>query len=175
MSNLMRKPVRIGKYTIPALLLLSLIIGTVSATVYVVLQFTASVTVQANPKVSFYQWATKTKKNTFTETFNIFPSIKTIDDNATHGIFCDDTASHICYLRINGMTNSANIQTVYVKLVGTAVEITWNSGGTLPTSWVQFTAAAGAKYTILVEVTATSGATVGQASAITFDMKVENP
>jgi len=174
MSRLTRRSVRIGKYTIPALLLLALVTGTVSATVYVVLQFTASVTVQANPKVSFYRWGTGTKQNTFTETFNIFPSIKTVDDNATYGIFCDDTASHVCNLRITSITNSANIGTVYVKIVGTAVEITW-TGGTLPTSWVQFTAAAGVKYTIWIEVTATSGATVGQTSAITFEMKVENP
>jgi len=178
MSRLMSRPVRIGKYSIPALLLLALAVGSVAATAYVILQFTATVTVQSNPKVSFYEWATLSKRNTFNYAFNIFPSVKTVEENATHGIFCDDTVSHTCYLRISGITNSANVQIAYVKVynaTNTIVTITWNNGESLPQSWTMFTAGAGKKYSIWMEVTATAGATVGQSSVITVDMKVEQP
>lgn len=177
MTRLMRKPVRIGKYSVPALILLALAVGTVSAAVYVILQFTATVTVQQYPKVTFWEWATSTKKNTFDESFNIFPDIKSVNENASHGIFCDDTVSHTCYLRISDITNSGNIQTVYLKVYdgGTALEITWNYGEGLPTTWTQFTVGPGAKYSIWMEVTGNSTASVGTSSVITLDMKVENP
>jgi len=175
MSRIVGKRVRIGKYAVPALLLLALTVGTAAAAVYVILQFTTTVTVKANPAVCFYEWATVTKKNSFSETFNIFPSVKTVDDNATHGIYNWQTSGRVAYLRIFSITNSGNVQRVYMKVVGTTVEITWNSGDALPTSWTSFTAAAGTKYTIWIEVTATSTATVDTSSVITFDMKVENP
>lgn len=174
----MAKRVRIGKYAVPALLLLTVIIGSVAAVAYVVLRFTVTSTVQANPKVCFYEWATATKKNNFNYAFNIFPALKTIEENATHGIYSWDTVSHTCYLRISGITNSANIQTAYIKVYKdavTVVAITWNSGDPLPQTWISFTASANTKYTIWIEVTATSGATVGQSSVITVEMKVENP
>jgi len=178
MSRLIRRPVRIGKYSIPALLLLALAVGSVAATAYVILQFTATVTVQSNPKVSFYEWATLSKKNTFNYACNIFPSVKTIEENATHGIFCDDAVSHTCYLRISGITNFANVQIAYIKVYnasGTIVAITWNNGESLPQSWTVFTAGAGKKYSVWMEVTASAGAVPSSSSVITVDMKVENP
>ena len=175
MGLIMGEKLRIGKYTIPALLLLALIVGTAAAAVYVILQFTATVTVQANPAVSFYEWATDPKKNTFDETFNIFPDVKTINDNATHAIYNWETSNRTAHLRISSITNSGNIQKVNMTLVGTAVGLVWNSGDSLPTSWVTFTATAGTKYTIRIEVTATGTASVGTTSVVTFEMKVEQP
>lgn len=179
MSRFVSKHVRIGKYSVPALILLAIAVGSVAAVAYAVLQFTLSATVVANPKVCFIKWADGTKANTFSQSFNIFPSIKTIDENASYGIWSWDTvATHVASLRISGITNSANVQTVYLKVynsTATVVTITWNSGDALPTSWTSFTAAINTKYTIWFEVTATSGATVGQTSVITVDMKVENP
>lgn len=171
-------PLRIGKSSVPALLLLSLIVGSAFAAAYVVMQFTLTATVQANPKVCFIKWADGTKANTFDYAVNIFPTVKTIDENITYGIWNWDTLAHTTNLRIASITNSGNIATVtvYVKLDGTTVAtITWSTGGSLPTSWISFSATASMKYTIWMEITATSGATVGQTSVIKLDMKVENP
>lgn len=178
MSRFVRSHIHIGKYSVPALILLMLTIGSVVAVAYAVLQFTLSATVVANPKVCFIKCADSTKANSFSQSFNIFPTINTIDENATYGIWNWDTAAHTTSLRISGITNSANIQTItiYVKLGVTSVAtITWSSGGSLPTTWVSFSAAASTKYTIWFEVAGTSGATIGTTSVITVDMKVENP
>ena len=174
----MGKPMRIGKYSVPALLLLALAITSVAAVAYVVMQWTITATVAANPKVCFIKWADSTKANTFNYNVNIFPSIKTIDENLTYGMWNWDTAVHTTSLRISSITNSGNIATVtiYVKLgVTTVATVTWSSGDSLPTSYVSFSTDASTKYTVWTEVTATSGAVVGQTSVITVDMKVENP
>jgi len=178
LKRLLGKPLRIGKYSVPALLLLSIVIGSVAAVAYVVMQFTLTATVQANPKVCFIRWSDSTKANTFNYAVNIFPSLKTIDENVTYGIWNWDTTAHTTSLRIETITNSGNIAsiTIYIKLgVTTVATITWSTGGSLPTSWVAFSAAASTKYTIWMEITAASGAVVGQTSVITLDMKVENP
>jgi len=172
----MGKPISIGKYSFPALLLLALTITSVVAVAYVVMQWNITATVAANPKVCFIKWADSTKANSFSDAVNIFPSIKTIDENITYGIWNWDTAAHTTSLRIASISNSGNIAivTVYVKLGATTVAtVTWSTGGTLPTSYVSFSATASTKYTIWMEITATSGATVS--SVITLDMKVENP
>jgi len=178
MNRLKGKPIRIGKYSASALLLVALTIASVAAVAYVIMQWTTTATVAANPKVSFIKWADSTKANSFNYAVNIFPSIKTIDENITYGIWNWDTAAHTTSLRISGITNSGNIATVtiYVKLSSTTVAtVTWSTGDSLPTTFVDFSAAASTKYTIWAEVTATSGAVVGQTSVITVDMKVENP
>jgi hypothetical protein len=171
MSRLMHRSVRIGKYTIPALLLLALVTGTVAATVYVVLTFNASLTVQANPRVSFYNWTAAAKVNTFTESFNIFPSVTTINTNASCGIY--SLTAGTSYLRISSISTPGNIQEVNMTIVGTAVQVLWTSGGGLPTSWQTFSTSADTYYTIWIEVEAKAGAT--GSSDITFEMKVENP
>jgi len=178
MQYSMRRKLHIGKYTVPTLALLALMIGSVAAIAYVVLQFAATVTVVANPKVAFVEWATNSKKNTFNYAVNVFPSIKTIDENITNGVWNWDTVAHTSYLRVQGITNPSNVQVVYLKVYNgttTVVTVTWNSGETLPQSWTTFTAAANSKYTIWMEVTAASGAVVGQASVVTVEMKVESP
>jgi len=167
----MRRSARIGKYTIPVLLLVALVTGTVAAVVYVVLTFNASLTVQANPRVHFYNWTAAAPVNTFTESFNIFPGVTTINTNASCGIYA--TASGTCELRISSISTPGNIQEVNMSIVGTAVQVLWTSGGGLPTSWQTFSPAATTYYTIWIEVEAKAGAT--GSSAITFEMKVENP
>jgi hypothetical protein len=166
----MHKSVRIGKYTIPALLLVALVTGTVAATVYVVLTFNASVTVQDNPRVCFYNWTATDKVNTFTESFNIFPSVKTVNDNASCGIY--SATAGTSKLRISAITSSGNIDKVNMTVVGEAVEVVW-TGGSLPTTWQTLTTSDDTYYTIRIEVTADSGAS--GSSGITFEMKVENP
>ena len=170
MSRLMHKSVRIGKYTIPALLLLALVTGTVAATVYVVLTFNASLTVQANPRVCFYNWTSAAKVNTFTESFNIFPSVTTINTNASCGIY--SATAGTSYLRISSITYDGNIQKVNMTVDG--VSVVWNYGETLPQpSWQTFATSDDTYYTIRIEVEAKSGAS--GSSDITFEMKVENP
>lgn len=165
---------RIGKYSVPVLILLALTLGTVIAATYIVVEFTSTITVEANPKVCFIEWITDNKKNRFDYTVNIFPSIKTSDKNITYGLYNWDTVAHMANLRISNITNSANIERLYMRIYdsGTLLELTWTTQ-TLPTGWITFSAAASTKYTIQMNVTAASDAVIGQSSVITAEIKVE--
>jgi hypothetical protein len=163
-----------------ALLITSLLIATVSAAAYVALQWTTTTTVVANPTVCFIKWSDDSKQNTFDYAVNIFPSIKTIDENITHGVWNWDTASHVAYMRWYLLTNSGNIASLNVTVYNSTTTIYsqyWSSVPSFPTEWVQFNPSpmANGKYAIWIEITATSGATPGQQSVFTFEMKVENP
>ena len=161
------------------LLITSLLIATVSATAYVTLQWTNTATVAANPKVCFFAWsAPTTKLNTFDYAVNIFPSVKTIDENITHGVWNWDTTSHVTSMRWYSLTNSGNIASLNVTVYNSTTTIYtqyWTSVPTLPTGFVQFSPSpmADGKYAIRIEITATSGAS--GSSVFTFEMKVENP
>jgi len=162
-----------------ALLITSLLIATVSAAAYVNLQWTMTATVAANPKVCFFAWsAPTTKLNTFNYAVNIFPSVKTIDENITHGVWNWDTASHVTSMRWYSLTNSSNIANLNVTVYNSTTTIYtqyWSSVPSLPTGFVQFSPSpmAGGKYAIRIEISATSGAS--GSSVFTFEMKVENP
>jgi hypothetical protein len=162
------------------LLMSSLLIATASAVAYVTLQWTTTATKQDYPKVCFVQWsAPTTKLNTFDYAVNIFPSVKTVDENITHGIWNWDSSSHSVSMRISSITNQAtNIQsiTTYVKTmdgVTTKITVSFTDGGSLPTTYQTFTADAITYYLIWTEITAKSGAT--ESSVITYELKVENP
>ena len=161
------------------LLITSLLIATVSAAAYVNLQWTMTATVVANPKVCFFAWsAPTTKLNTFDYAVNIFPSVKTIDENITHGVWNWDTASHVVYMRWYSLTNSSNIASLNVTVCNSTTTIYsqyWSSVPSFPTGFVQFSPSpmADGKYMIWIEITATSGAS--GSSVFTFEMKVENP
>ena len=165
---------RIGKYSVPVLTLLALALGTVIAATYIVVEFTSTITVEANPKVCFLEWITGNKKNGFDYAVNIFPSLKTSDKNITYGLYNWDTVAHTCNLRIFNITNPANIERFYMRIYdsgGTLIEITWTTQ-TLPTDWVTISPAGSSKYTIQMNITATSDAVIGQSSVITVEMKV---
>lgn len=178
MNFLKSRKVQISKYSIPLLALIAAGMTVVLALVYVILQFTSTVTVVANPKVSFYNWSTEAKANTFSYDFDIFPSVRTIDENITYGVFCDDTSAHTCYIRVQSLTNAGNIDylncTIY-NSTSTILSQKWTGTdiSSLPTPWETFTAAAGCKYAIWWEVNATS--TASGSSTFTMEMKVENP
>ena len=161
------------------LLITSLLIATVSATAYVTLQWTMTATVAANPKVCFFAWsAPTTKLNTFDYAVYIFPSIKTIDENITHGVWNWDTELHVTSMRWYSLTTPANIANLNVTVYNSTTTIYtqyWSSVPTLPTGFVEFSPSpmADGKYTIWIEITATSGAS--GSSVFTFEMKVENP
>jgi hypothetical protein len=161
------------------LLMSSIIIATVSATAYVNLQWTTTATAETNPKVCFFAWASPdTKLNTFDYAVNIFPSIKTVDENITHGIWNWDTTGHTVYIRIYSISNQSDISsiTTYVKTqdgATTKATVTWSGGGSLPTTPVSFSAEGQTRYLIWTEITASSSAS--GSCTITYELKVENP
>lgn len=177
MVNLLSKKVRIGKHSIPLIALLSLIlVGSVLAVAYVTLQFSITTTTQLYPKVTFYQWSTPQKVNTFDYSLNFFASVKTIDVNATYGIFNDDSASHQCNLRIYSLINIANIASLRIKIydgTNTILDKTWTDFGSLPTASESFTTAANTKYSIWIEVT--GAASPSGSSVFTLELMENNP
>ena len=172
MNSILRKKVQVGKYSIPLLPLLLLTVGSVVvATVYITLQFTITMNTQPYPKVTFWEWSTSQKKNTFDYSVNIFAGIKTVDENITHGIFNDDSAQHQCYLRIKSLNNPANIAKLKITIynsTNTILTKEWTEFVTLPTSWENFTTAANAKYAIWIEITTGSPSESG-----TFEIEVK--
>lgn len=176
--NLKDRKIRVKGYSISALLLIILVAsaGIVFAVAYVALEMTNTATVVANPKVCFVKWSDNSKQNTFNYAVNIFPSVKTVDENITHGIWNWDTSNHAVNLRIKSITTSgniANVTTVVKNGTATVITVSWVTSGSLPTTWQPFTALASTKYTLWTEITATSGAS--GSSTITYELKVENP
>jgi len=158
------------------LLIASLLIATVSAAAYVTLQWTTTTSVVANPKVCFIKWSDSSKVNSFDYAVNIFPSIRTIDENITYGITDWDAGTQTVYMRIFSITTNTNIAnvTTLVKDGGTTIiTVSWVTAGTLPTTWQSFSAVGAKNYTIWTEILATSGAT--GSSVITYELKVANP
>jgi len=160
------------------LLISSLLIATVSAIAYVALPWTTTTTVGTYPRICFIKWSDGSQQNTFDYNVSIFPSIKTIDENITHGIWNWDTVSHVAYMRWYSLTNSTNIANLNVTVYNSTTTIYsqyWSTVPSFPTGWIQFDPSpmAGGRYTIWIEITATAGASVG--SLFTFEMKVENP
>lgn len=171
------RKIRVGKFLVPLLLVLLLsITGTALALSYVILQWTTTATVSANPKVCFVKWSDNTKQNTFDYAVYIFPSIKTIDENITYGIWCWDTSAHTVYLRWYSLTNPTNIASLNITIYNSATTIytkLWSSVPSFPTAWESFNTDADTKYTIWMEITASSSAS--GTSTFTFELKVENP
>jgi hypothetical protein len=160
------------------LLISSLLIASVSAAAYVTLQWQATATVSANPKVCFIQWSNGQKANTFSYSVNIFPSIKTVDENVSYGIWVDDDQTHTVYFRLAGHnTNTTDIAKLNYTIWNSAEgqKYTYQST-TLDTSWSgPITLSANTKYTIWIEITAGASAGVGHSPTLTFEMKVVNP
>jgi len=174
--NPLGRKVKIAHYHVPLILLLLIVIGTVAAIAYTVYQFNINITVQDHPKVTFWNLSTGQKENTFTYSVTIFPNIKTIDENITHGIFCNDSSDHTCYLRISNVQNPGNIAKLNITIYdssGTVFTKEWTVFSSLPTDWEPFTAGANKKYFIWIEITGALSAS--GTSAITIDMKVESP
>jgi hypothetical protein len=161
------------------LLISSLLIATASAVAYVTLNWTTAATVAANPKACFIRWADGTKANIFTYSVNIFPNVKTVDENITYGIWNDDPSTRTVYFRL--ASENTNITDL------TSLNFTVHNGGQLYTklesnfdnpslAWsTGVTLAANTKYTIWIEIQCPNGAGVGHAPQFTFEMKEENP
>lgn len=171
MKRLMGKRVRIGKYAVPALLLLAITVGTVAAVAYVVLTWTISMTVADNPRVHF--WDGTTAANTMTIYMDIFPSIKTVETDAVWDIRSDDTGD--IYIRVSAMDTSDVTEVTIIAYVtdpaSPLFDETWTAS---TTTWSgPYTTAATTDYNLWIEVTAAGTAT--DPASITVDLKVENP
>ncbi|UCE29795.1 MAG: hypothetical protein JSV85_03530 [Candidatus Bathyarchaeota archaeon] len=158
------------------LILLSLV-GVAYAAAYTILQYTITATVEANPAVTFFQWSTGTKYNTFDYGITIFPSLRTIDENITHGVWDWESGTHTCYIRVESLTNTANIDYLNCTIYNSTTQLVtqkWTDFSTLPTSWSpSFTTMYNFTYTMWIEINATSSAS--GSSVFTMNMEVENP
>ena len=164
------------------LLISSLLIATASAAAYVTLQWTTTATVAVNPKACFIKWDGGTKANTFDYSVNIFPNVKTVDEDITYGVWNNDTAMRNVYFRLSAEnTNSTDVtslnytiynstNTIFTKLYNAFTtgddSDAWSSAVPL---------AVNATYHIWLEIQCASGAGVGHTPQFTFEMKVENP
>jgi hypothetical protein len=161
-----------------ALLITSLLIATVSAVAYVTLQWTVNTTVVANPELCFIKWSNGAAANTFTYSVNIFPNIKTIDENITYGVWnWNTTATKTGYMRLASTnTTTTDVTSINVTITnGTQIYTRKWTDFTIKSWGTSFTAAKNTKYAIWIEIECASTATVGHKPQFTFEMKVENP
>jgi len=181
--SLRKRKIYIGKRAIPLLTLLALMltisVTSVSAVAYVVLNWTTTATVVANPKVCFIKWQDGSKANTFSYSVNVFPNVVTIDENITYGLQNWDGSAHDVYFRLaSENTNTTDIGWLYYKVYngGTLFsknETNFNAPDTAFS--ITYSALANTKYTIWISIGCASGATVGHTPSFTFEVKVENP
>jgi hypothetical protein len=162
-----------------ALLISSLLIATVSAAAYVTLQWTVNMTIVANPGMCFVSWSDgTTKANNFSYSVNIFPNIKTIDENITYGVWnWNTTATKTGYMRLASTnTNTTDVISINVTITNNTQIYTRTWASFSDTSWSNsFTAASDTKYAIWIEIQCASTATVGHTPQFTFEMKVVEP
>jgi hypothetical protein len=161
-----------------ALLITSLLIATVSAAAYVALQWNLNTKVVANPWLCFIKWSNGSKANTFTYSVNIFPNVKTIDENITYGIWnWNTTTTKTGYMRLESTnTTTTDVASINVTITNGTQIYTRKWTDFTDKSWsTSFTAAKNTKYAIWIEIQCTSTATVGHTTQFTFEMKVENP
>jgi hypothetical protein len=171
------RKVKLGRLAISLLLLVVITLtGTVLAIAYVVLQWTATATVTANPSVCFVKWEDNTKHNTFSYAVNIFPSIKTLDENITYGVWNWAAEQRTAYIRWSSLTNPSNIASLNLTIYNATATVYsqyWSSVPTFPTPWSSFNTAPNTKYAMLVIIEAAADAAVGSSSTFMFELMVE--
>ena len=177
MNKLLNRKVRIRNHSIPVLLLvISILVSTALAVAYVTLQFTITANTQSYPKVSFWDWNTSLKTNTFGYSVSLFAGVKTIDENTPYGIFNDDSVAHQCGIRVASLSVPSNIAALKIKIYSGSTSILekeWTSFSSLPTAWESFNTVANTKYSIWIEVT---GATSPSgSSAFSIELTENNP
>lgn len=181
--SLRKRRIHIGKRSIPLLTLLALAltisVASVSAAAYVVLNWTTTATVVANPKVCFIKWQDGSKANTFSYSVNVFPNVVTIDENITYGLQNWDGSAHDVYFRLaSENTNTTDISWMYYKVYngGTLFSKNETDFNAPDTVWsTVYSATATTEYSIWMEIKCASGAGIGHTPSFTFEVKVENP
>lgn len=170
---------KVSRKLLFALLLIPLLVGLAGATAYVILEWQVNMTVTANPKVAFIKWQDSTKHNNFSYSVNIFPNIKTVDPNATFGVWNWDSSAHDIYFRLaSENTNSTDVAWFYYKVYdgGTLFSKNETNFDSPDTAWSSsVSATATTKYTIEVQVKCGSGAGAGHTPQLTLEMRVDNP
>jgi len=163
--------VRIGKYAVPVLLLLTIAVGTVAAAAYVVLTWTMTLPIAEHPRVYFYNEGTTTEANTMDITMNIFPDIKTIDEDAPWDI--RSTGAGDIYIRVSAMdAEVAKVNITAYDGATTLFAIEWTSA---TADWgTGYDTVGTTDFDLWIEVTGATGITTGSAS-VTVDLKVEAP
>jgi len=173
--------VRLGKYAVPVLLLATLAIGTVAAVSYVILTWTMTLTVVANPRVHFYNESETPPAdvaNTMDIAMNIFPDVITIEEDAVWDI--RSTGAGNIYIRVSTMdTNEVAKLKIIAYEDGELASPLFTEEWTGPTTdWIGATAhmTAAADYNLWIEVTGASTATPSPpTTTITLELKVETP
>jgi len=164
--------VRIGKYAIPALLLITLAIGTVAAAAYVILTFTMTLPIAEHPRVYFWNEGTTTEANTFILSMDIFPNVTTIDENATWNI--RSTGAGKIFIRVSAMDSEVDkLNITAYDGATTLFAIEW-TGGTTDWGTGYDTGSGTTDFDLWIEVTGASGISSGTAS-VTVELKVEEP
>jgi len=161
-----------------ALLITSLLIATVSAAAYVALQWNLNTTVVEHPWLCFIKWSDESKANTFNYSVNIFPDIKTIDENITYGVWnWNATVTKTGFIRLaSASAQASDVTSINVTITNGTQIYTRKWTGFTDKSWgTSFTAAKNTKYAIWIEIQCASGAIPGDTPQFTFEMKVENP
>jgi len=175
MVNLLKK-IRMGRYTIPALLLVAIMVGSVIAAAYVVLYWENTFHVKANPDVCFFEWATGTKANSLTFDFDIFPGITTTDENMTYGIGHFGTGAKTPSMRLGGSwgTPGNKIQDIYVEVYNSTHSVYSNVfyEPFAPTDFVPFDLPLyPGKYAIYLEIDCKYDAPVDTTCGIEFQLQ----
>jgi len=160
---------RLGVPALALLLALALTIGTVSATAVLIYEWQLSLTA-ATPKVRFYKWSDQSYADTVTLNYNLYANLWLYDDNAAYGIKNTDSSAHTVYLYIDSISDPSKVENITVRILDGETEmakVTWQGGG-LPTSKVNFDAAANTAYTL--EVWIKGASTV---ASVTVNLKME--
>jgi hypothetical protein len=168
--------VRIGKFAIPILLLLSILGGTVAAVAYVVLTWTVTLPVAANPRVHF--WDGSNAANTMEITMNIFPSIRTIDENNDDWDIRSNDVGNV-YIRVDAMNTTAISEVVIIAYVSDPAsplfDLTWTSADAEGSWQGPYSTAATTDYNLWIEVLADAQAYPTSEESIAVELKVEEP
>jgi len=170
--SILGKRVRIGKYGIPVLLLLTIAVTTVVAVAYVILTWTMSLTVSATPRVHF--WDGASAANTMDITMNIFPNARTIDENNDDWDIESVTAGNI-YIRVDSMDTS-DVAELRIKAFVGAVDLfdlTWTDADAEGTFHGPYATDDATIYDLWIEVLAAGTAT--DPASIALELKVESP
>jgi hypothetical protein len=155
------------------LLLASLSVVAVGATMYLQVEWTIGLTA-ATPNVRFIKWSDLTLSNTIDLAYNLYADIwLQVSNDTTYGIKNTDAGdAHTVYLDIESISDEAKVYNVTVWImskdgVTEKAEMTWQ-GGSLPTAEQNFSAVANTEYIIKTWVKGAS--TVG---AVTVTLKLK--
>jgi len=169
--------VRIGKFAIPILLLLAILGGTVAAVAYVVLTWTMTLPVGANPRVHFFSSVTGAE-NSMEITMNIFPDIRTIDENNDEWDIRSVTTGDIS-IRVDAMNTTAISELVIIAYVSDPASplfsLTWTDADAANSWHGPYTTADGTDYNLWIEVFADPLAQPATEESIAVELKVESP